>query len=174
MTLHTCKGLEYDSVYIIGLEDGLLPHASSMSDPEEYEEERRLCYVGITRAKKKLCISNARMRRIYGNTFNYPPSQFLMAIPSDVITNKSRIEVPSYKSSMPTEYGVDEILVQSSLNENQDISYAVGTKVLHPKFGAGIIIKRDGSEDDLKVDVFFKKSYGKKRIAINHAKLIII
>jgi DNA helicase-2/ATP-dependent DNA helicase PcrA len=174
MTLHTCKGLEYDSVYIIGLEDGLLPHASSMSDPEEYEEERRLCYVGITRAKKKLCVSNARMRRIYGSTFNYPPSQFLMAIPSDVITNKSRMEVPSYQRSMPTEYGANEIPAPSSVSENQEISYAVGTKVLHPKFGAGIIIKRDGSEDDLKVDIFFKKTYGKKRVAINHVKLIII
>ena len=174
MTLHTCKGLEYDSVYIIGLEDGLLPHASSMSDPEEYEEERRLCYVGITRAKKQLCVSNARMRRIYGSTFNYPPSQFLMAIPSDVITYKSRMEVPSDERSMSTRYEAHQIPVLSSGSENQDISYAVGTKVLHPKFGAGIIIKRDGSEDDLKVDVFFKKTYGKKRIAINHAKLIII
>jgi DNA helicase-2/ATP-dependent DNA helicase PcrA len=174
MTLHTCKGLEYDSVYIIGLEDGLLPHASSMSDPEEYEEERRLCYVGITRAKKKLCVSNARMRRIYGSSFNYPPSQFLMAIPSDVITNKSRMEESSYQKSMETKYGVNEIPATTFVNENQEVSYAIGTKVLHPKFGAGIIIKRDGSEDDLKVDIFFKKAYGKKRIAINHAKLIII
>jgi DNA helicase-2/ATP-dependent DNA helicase PcrA len=114
------------------------------------------------------------MRRIYGSTFNYPPSQFLMAIPSDVITNKSRMEVPSYQRSMPTEYGANEIPAPSSVSENQETSYAVGTKVLHPKFGAGIIIKRDGSEDDLKVDIFFKKTYGKKRIAINHAKLIII
>tara|TARA_B100000929_G_scaffold253033_1_gene213704 strand:- start:110 stop:1240 length:1131 start_codon:yes stop_codon:yes gene_type:complete len=174
MTLHTCKGLEYDSVYIIGLEDGLLPHASSMSDPEEYEEERRLCYVGITRAKKKLCVSNARMRRIYGSSFNYPPSQFLMAIPSDVITNKSRMEESSYQKSMETKYGVNEIPATTFVNENQEVSYAIGTKVLHPKFGAGIIIKRDGSEDDLKVDIFFKKTYGKKRIAVNHAKLIII
>jgi len=174
MTLHTCKGLEYDSVYIIGLEDGLLPHASSMSDPEEYEEERRLCYVGITRAKKKLCVSNARMRRIYGSTFNYPPSQFLMAIPSDVITNKTRMEEPSYQKSMQTKYGANEIPATTFVNENQEVSYAIGTKVLHPKFGAGIIIKRDGSEDDLKVDIFFKKTYGKKRIAINHANLIII
>ena len=174
MTLHTCKGLEYDSVYIIGLEDGLLPHASSMSDPEEYEEERRLCYVGITRAKKQLCVSNARMRRIYGSTFNYPPSQFLIAIPSDVITSKSRMEVPSCQRSMPAKYGLNEIQSPSFVNENQGTPYSVGTKVLHPKFGKGIIIKREGSEDDLKVDIFFKKTYGKKRISINHAKLIIV
>ena len=75
---------------------------------------------------------------------------------------------------MPTEYGANEISASSSVSENQEISYAVGTKVLHPKFGAGIIIKRDGSEDDLKVDIFFKKTYGKKRISVNHAKLIIV
>jgi len=91
-----------------------------------------------------------------------------------VITNKSRMEVPSYQRSMSTGYEAHQIPSPSSASENQDISYAVGTKVLHPKFGAGIIIKRDGSEDDLKVDVFFKKAYGKKRIAINHARLIII
>ena len=105
------------------------------------EEERRLCYVGITRAKRQLCVSNARMRRIYGSTFNYPPSQFLMAIPSDVIINKSRMEMPSYQRSILDEYGTNEIPTSASVSENQDISYAVGTKVLHPKFGAGIIIK---------------------------------
>ena len=173
MTLHTCKGLEYDSVYILGLEDGLLPHASSMSDPEEYEEERRLCYVGITRAKKKLCVSNARIRRIYGSTFNYPPSQFLMAIPSDVMVNKSRIETPRYQRSIPV-VGIDEIPAPSFSREIKDTPYAIGAKVLHPKFGAGIIIKRDGSEDDLKVDIFFKKPHGKKRIAVNYVKLIML
>ncbi len=173
MTLHTCKGLEYDSVYILGLEDGLLPHASSMSDPEEYEEERRLCYVGITRAKKKLCVSNARIRRIYGSTFNYPPSQFLMAIPPDVMVNKSRIETPRYQKSIPV-VGVDGVPAPSFSSETTDTPYAIGAKVLHPKFGTGIIIKRDGSEDDLKVDIFFKKPHGKKRIAVKHVKLIVL
>ena len=75
---------------------------------------------------------------------------------------------------MPKEYGANKIPAPSFVSENKDASYSVGTKVLHPKFGAGIIIKREGSEDDLKVDIFFKKTFGKKRIAINHAKLIII
>jgi DNA helicase-2/ATP-dependent DNA helicase PcrA len=132
MTLHTCKGLEYDSVFIIGLEDGLLPHASSMSDPDEYEEERRLCYVGITRAKKKLFISNARMRRIYGSTFNYPPSQFLMAIPSDVMVNESRKESPRYQTSIGVGGMGHDIPEQSFSNEDSGGSYSVGTKVLHP------------------------------------------
>ena len=97
-----------------------------------------------------------------------------MSIPSDVITNKTRIEEPSYQKSMQGKYGTNEIPATTFVNESQEVSYAIGTKVLHPKFGAGIIIKRDGSEDDLKVDIFFKKTYGKKRIAINHVKLIII
>ena len=174
MTLHTCKGLEYDSVFIIGLEDGLLPHASSMSDPDEYEEERRLCYVGITRAKKKLFISNARIRRIYGSTFNYPPSQFLMAIPSNVLVNESRRESSAYPTSLSNremDYKIDE---PSYASKESEVKYSVGAKVLHPKFGTGIIIKREGSEDELKVDIFFKQPYGKKKIAVNHAKLIVI
>ncbi len=174
MTLHTCKGLEYDSVYMVGLEDGLLPHASSMSDPDEYEEERRLCYVGITRAKKKLFISNARMRRIYGSTFNYPASQFLMAIPSDVMVNESRTEVPRYQASTTVGSAYNEISAPSFSRESSDASYSVGTKILHPKFGAGIIIKREGREEDLKVDIFFNKPHGKKRIAVKHVKLIVI
>ena len=174
MTLHTCKGLEYTSVFIIGLEDGLLPHASSMSDPDEYEEERRLCYVGITRAKKKLFISNARMRRIYGSTFNYPPSQFLIAIPSDVMVNESRKESPRYQTSIGVGDMDHDIPEPSFPMQDSDASYSVGTKVLHPKFGVGIIIKREGGEDDLKVDIFFKQPHGKKRIAVNHAKLIVI
>jgi len=174
MTLHTCKGLEYDSVFIIGLEDGLLPHASSMSDPDEYEEERRLFYVGITRAREKLFISNARIRRIYGSTFNYPPSQFMMAIPSNVMVDESREKSSRYETPM----GVRDISYAAPAPtlsmENSNSSYPIGAKVLHPKFGLGIVIKREGGEDDLKVDIFFKQPYGKKRIAVNHTKLIIM
>ncbi|MDP7109249.1 MAG: UvrD-helicase domain-containing protein [Nitrospinaceae bacterium] len=174
MTLHTCKGLEYESVFIIGMEDGLLPHASSMSDPDEYEEERRLCYVGITRARKKLFISNARRRRIYGSTFNYPPSQFLISIPSDVLINESHPETPRYRATQAVKEPYGENPATAFSGSGQGGEYVVGTKVLHPKFGSGVVIKREGSEDDLKVDIFFKQPHGKKRIAVNHAKLIVI
>jgi DNA helicase-2/ATP-dependent DNA helicase PcrA len=96
-----------------------------------------------------------------------------MAIPSDVIVNKSRIETPRYQRSIPV-VGIDEIPAPSFSREIKDTPYAIGAKVLHPKFGAGIIIKRDGSEDDLKVDIFFKKPHGKKRIAVNYVKLIML
>ena len=97
-----------------------------------------------------------------------------MAIPSDVLVNKSRMGEAPYQTPMSVEHEVDQIPIPSFSSENPDTSYAVGTKVLHPKFGAGIIIKRKGSEDDLKVDIFFKKPYGKKHIAINNVKLLVI
>jgi DNA helicase-2/ATP-dependent DNA helicase PcrA len=156
------------------MEDGLLPHASSMSDNAEYEEERRLCYVGFTRARKRLFLSNARSRRIYGSVFNYPPSEFLLSIPPDILQKEEgqaeRFQtsggIRSYAVSSPTPKAIQ---VNSSAGE-----YAVGKKVLHSKFGAGVIINRAGSEDDLRVEIFFKKPYGKKKLAVNHANLITL
>jgi DNA helicase-2/ATP-dependent DNA helicase PcrA len=174
MTLHTCKGLEFDCVFIVGMEDGLLPHASSMSDPAEYEEERRLCYVGFTRARKQLFLSNARSRRVFGNVYNYPPSEFLLSIPQDILQKEegqaARFQssggMRSYAVSTPTP---KEIQVGSGGGD-----YAVGKKVLHAKFGAGVIINQTGNEDDLRVEIFFKKPYGKKKLAVNHANLITL
>ncbi len=174
MTLHTCKGLEFDCVFIIGMEDGLLPHSSSMSDNAEYEEERRLCYVGFTRARKRLFLSNARSRRIYGSVFNYPPSEFLLSIPKDVLQKE---EGPQ-QERFTTSGGIRSYAVSSAPSEVQVESsgdeYAVGKKVLHPKFGAGVIINRAGNDEDLKVEIFFKKPYGKKKLAVNHANLITL
>jgi DNA helicase-2/ATP-dependent DNA helicase PcrA len=96
-----------------------------------------------------------------------------MAIPPDVMVNKSRIETPRYQKSIPV-VGVDGVPAPSFSSETTDTPYAIGAKVLHPKFGTGIIIKRDGSEDDIKVDIFFKKPHGKKRIAVKHVKLIVL
>jgi DNA helicase-2/ATP-dependent DNA helicase PcrA len=96
-----------------------------------------------------------------------------MAIPPDVMVNKSRIETPRYQKSIPV-VGVDEVPVPSFSRETTDTPYAIGAKALHPKFGTGIIIKRDGSEGDLKLDIFFKKPHGKKRIAVNYVKLIML
>ncbi len=170
MTLHTCKGLEFDAVFIIGLEDGLLPHSSSMSDPAEYEEERRLCYVGFTRAKKMLFVSNARRRKIYGSTFNYPPSQFLLAVPSDIMESERSPENDGYASSSYPSYGIrSEPKMASAKSKSQ---YSIGAKVIHPTFGKGVVINRTGNEDDLKLEIFFKQPHGKKKLAVNHAKLI--
>ena len=169
MTLHTCKGLEFSAVFVVGMENGLLPHASSMSDSAEYEEERRLCYVGFTRAKKRLFISYARRRRIYGSNFNYPPSEFINSIPEEVLVRESG----EYKEESSESFlGSTNLLF--SVEKESTQNYPIGTKVLHPKFGSGIVINRSGEEEDLKLEVFFKGPHGKKKLAANLANLIIL
>ena len=171
MTLHTCKGLEFSAVFVVGMENGLLPHASSMSDSAEYEEERRLCYVGFTRAKKKLFVSHARRRRIYGNTFNYPPSEFLNSIPAEVMVRESGFQ--EYQVETSIQYSGSSSS-SFAVEKESSVSFSIGTKVLHPKFGAGIVINRSGEEEDLKLEVFFKSPHGKKKLAANLANLIIL
>ncbi|MFQ5450274.1 MAG: ATP-dependent helicase [Nitrospinaceae bacterium] len=174
MTLHTCKGLEFQAVFIIGMEQGLLPHNSSMSDNAEYEEERRLCYVGFTRAKKMLFVSNARRRRIYGSTFNYRPSEFLNSIPEKILVRESCADGnPFPPSETAPSYAIrSRPEPEISLTEEYGENYSVGSRVLHPIFGKGVVIRKTGNEDDLKVEIFFKPPHGKKKIAVNHAKLI--
>ena len=169
MTLHTCKGLEFSSVFVVGMEDGLLPHASSMSDPEEYEEERRLCYVGFTRARKKLFVTHARQRRIFGNIFNYPPSDFLLSIPDEVMIRESS----TLSNETVPPFG-DRLEQAFPYQEKSEGTYSIGTKVLHAKFGSGIVLNLSGSEEDLKLEVFFKAPHGKKKLSASHAKLIVL
>ena len=174
MTLHTCKGLEFEAVFVIGVENGLLPHASSLSDMNQYEEERRLCYVGFTRAKKKLMISNARRRRIYGSTCSYQPSDFLTSIPDEILVRETSPEIDlggSRSHSFSRQGRADAPLKLAEAPA--DGEYVVGTKVLHPKFGSGVVLNKAGKEEDLKVEVYFKKA-GKKKLSVNHAKLIVI
>ena len=171
MTLHTCKGLEFSAVFVVGMENGLLPHASSMSDSAEYEEERRLCYVGFTRAKKRLFVSHARRRRIYGNTFNYPPSEFLHSIPEEVMVRESGFQEYQMETSIQYSGSSNSSF---AVEKESSASFSIGTKVLHPKFGAGIVINRSGEEEDLKLEVFFKSPHGKKKLAANLANLIIL
>ncbi|QPJ64098.1 MAG: UvrD-helicase domain-containing protein [Candidatus Nitrohelix vancouverensis] len=174
MTLHACKGLEFRAVFIVGMERGLLPHASSMGENAEYEEERRLCYVGFTRAREKLFLTNARQRRIYGSTFNYQPSEFLDSVPAEALHiepsafQERKETVRSYEESIPAPS------YRPSVKSSGGEDYAVGTRVLHSKFGPGVVIRREGNEDDLKVDVFFKPPHGKKRLAVKVAKLIVL
>ena len=171
MTLHSCKGLEFSAVFLVGMENGLLPHASSMSNPPEYEEERRLCYVGFTRAKKRLFVSHARRRRVYGNTFNYLPSDFLNSIPDEVMAREAGVRdyqpgtSPQFSHSSNTSF-----LVKTE----SKTEFAIGTKVLHPKFGSGIVINRAGEEEDLKLEIFFKGPHGKKKLVAKLANLITL
>jgi len=151
MTLHAAKGLEFPYVFIVGIEEGLLPHSRSMLSPDELEEERRLMYVGITRAKKRVHLSYAYVRNIYGSLQSYPPSRFLNDLPEELIE----------KATDDLELSDDEV---SQALEYQELW--PGDKIRHPKFGEGIVTN---AEDDYAEIAFAGK--GVKRIALAFSQL---
>jgi DNA helicase-2/ATP-dependent DNA helicase PcrA len=120
MTIHSAKGLEFTVVFLVGLEQGLFPHNRSLKDPVQLEEERRLCYVGITRAKEQLFLSYTRERSLWGTTETAQPSQFLDELPPELITGR---EVSTAKVSSNQHKG----------------NWQIGDRVLHPSFGEGVI-----------------------------------
>jgi DNA helicase II / ATP-dependent DNA helicase PcrA len=175
MTLHTCKGLEFEFVFIVGMENRILPHVNSMGSSEEYEEERRLCYVGFTRARKKLWLSNAKKRRLFGGISSNQPSEFIDSIPYDLI--KKIPGLASAGSSWNTFEGSTQTQSPQftpSISKNSNKPYPIGSKVIHPKFGPGVIIKREGNEDNLNVVIFFSNGSGKKTLSVKHANLIVV
>ncbi|MGA1823259.1 MAG: ATP-dependent helicase [bacterium] len=158
MTLHSAKGLEFPVVFIAGMEEGLFPHRLSTYSTSELEEERRLCYVGMTRAKKKLYLSWAGKRNIFGSIQNNIESRFLNEIPTHYIAFVQEADP-----------------IQPKPAENEKISsevYPIGSIVHHSKFGRGIIRKKDGRGDKIKLIIDFRGDY--KRLMAKYAKLQII
>jgi DNA helicase II / ATP-dependent DNA helicase PcrA len=157
MTMHSAKGLEFPVVFIAGMEEGLFPHSMSSDDPQGLEEERRLCYVGMTRAMQQLYLSHAESRRIHGSE-NYPvPSRFLREIPAELVEEvRSRPQV-----SRPYQPA------GGSLNESQ---YQLGQRVTHAKFGDGVILNAEGSGAAARVQVNFD-AVGPKWLVVNYANL---
>ncbi|MDJ0578211.1 MAG: DNA helicase PcrA [Xenococcaceae cyanobacterium MO_234.B1] len=129
MTLHSAKGLEFPIVFLVGVEQGLLPHNRTINDPLQLEEERRLCYVGITRAQEQLFLTYTRERRLWGYREPAVASQFLGELPEDLIS--SNIPYTSYSRRR------DEVLESPSYNNNNNIDWAVGDRVFHKEFGEG-------------------------------------
>ncbi len=191
LTLHAAKGLEYGVVFIVGLDDGLLPHSRTFTEPEEMEEERRLFYVGITRAKNQLYLLRATERRRYGSTDWMLPSRFLDDIPSELMMGKSRIGGSVSRSSArpqarwtssssarkstspqrPQPKPFDK--VQGKPAPVKESTYRMGTKIRHPEFGEGIILNsRTDGEDEIVTIVF--ESVGIKRLAVSLAKLEVL
>ncbi|KQB83521.1 UvrD-helicase domain-containing protein [Corynebacterium oculi] len=127
MTLHTAKGLEFPAVFLIGWEDGQFPHLRALGDPRELAEERRLAYVGITRARERLYLTRATLRSAWGNPINNPPSRFLQEIPSDLI-----------------EWRGGEKKAPPQRKKNTSLSLVVGDRVNHAKYGLGTVIAADG------------------------------
>jgi DNA helicase II / ATP-dependent DNA helicase PcrA len=174
MTLHSAKGLEFPVVFIVGMEEGVFPHSRSLLEEAEIEEERRLCYVGMTRAKQRLYLTSAGCRRLYG-TENYNlPSRFLEEIPEGSLEILERRE-----TAMPLR---DSVRVSRAAEEDRMPSYEdfsdepeweclrPGFRVRHPEFGVGTILERTGKGEEMKVMVAFSRG-GKKKLAVKYANL---
>jgi DNA helicase-2/ATP-dependent DNA helicase PcrA len=160
MTLHTSKGLEYPAVFITGMEEGLIPHNRSQDDDREIEEERRLCYVGMTRARRLLYLTNALSRELYGNRQDATPSRFLREIDPAVLHRIEPERQPQagmlrQPSREPYVDYSDSQLPESDAPVTE--ACAVGAKVLHATFGRGVIKRREGRGDAAKVWVAFER-----------------
>jgi DNA helicase-2/ATP-dependent DNA helicase PcrA len=164
MTIHSAKGLEFPVVFLVGLEDGLLPHSRSLVEREELEEERRLMYVAITRAKDKLYLLRARSRTIYGETSGTVPSQFLVDIPPNLIEPEERTQ----RRLTPTTSELSYTPIQVEEYPDDAVQLFEGDKVLHNTFGEGVVVALQGGV----VTVNFKDNkYGVKKLAISIAPL---
>jgi DNA helicase-2/ATP-dependent DNA helicase PcrA len=175
MTMHNAKGLEYPIVFITGMEEGLFPHNNSMEEDKDVQEERRLCYVGMTRAMDILYLTGAACRYVYGTPQWRAPSRFLSEIPKDLIqvTGKAASIVATqgglYEVADAKKKEFDE-LRDPEWDEEAVIPFALGDTVKHKTFGLGMVIALMGSGEDLKVTVSFP-NYGKKMLLAKLAKL---
>lgn len=158
MTLHSAKGLEFKVVFILGMEEGIFPHSRSFESLSELEEERRLCYVGITRAKNKLYLLSAAKRTLYGSTNSTIESRFIKEIDSNVI-NKTNMSSPKKEDK--------KIQMNTMYNDNNSIDINKGDIVKHTIFGEGIVISIDAGL----ATIAFKYGIGVKTIAVNHKYL---
>jgi ATP-dependent DNA helicase UvrD/PcrA len=161
ITLHQSKGLEFPAVFIVGLEEGILPHRKSFDAPEEMEEERRLCYVGITRAKKRLYLLRSYRRSLFGGTTANPPSRFLQDISPHLINPRGLWEESSTPVASP-DFNRD---YQPSPRPLSTLMLKVGDHVLHSKFGAGIVMNCNPTKDDQELTVAFEGVGVKKLLA---------
>ncbi len=159
MTLHCAKGLEFPMVFIAGVEEGLFPHSMSADDPERLEEERRLCYVGMTRAMQQLYLCHAESRRLHGSE-NYPfPSRFLREIPAELIE-----EVRGGGISRP---GAAPMTGASGPAAG---GFQLGQRVSHPKFGVGTVLNSEGKGASARIQVNFE-AVGPKWLVLAYARL---
>ena len=162
MTLHSAKGLEFPAVFLTGMEEGVFPHSRSMDDTEELEEERRLCYVGITRAEQRLWLSYALHRRIQGYGLG-EPSRFLLEIPTEqlVLLNASRSEPSAGRATAA---------VPTPAVDDDDLPFRVGAKLRHARWGEGLLVGIQREGNDVIATVHFA-SVGRKRLSLEYAHL---
>ena len=164
MTMHSAKGLEFPLVFMSGMEDGLFPHQRSISDPGGLEEERRLCYVGITRAMQTLYITYAEQRRLHGMDSFSQPSRFVSEIPDDYVEEvRPRVQVSRPMHSSPRQRS-------ASMAPGNDIGVRLGQRVHHKKFGDGVILNCEGQGAHARVEVNFETA-GTKWLVLSYANL---
>lgn len=158
MTLHAAKGLEFPVVFLGGLEEGLFPHSRTLMNPEEIEEERRLAYVGITRAEKELYISNATTRTVFGRTSSYLPSRFIDEIPAELVDSlRAKRRIPDdIKPTVPRHMSVASRPVTKPIIRNEVIAdWKVGDTAIHSKWGNGKVVNVSGEGAGMKLTIEF-------------------
>jgi DNA helicase-2/ATP-dependent DNA helicase PcrA len=181
MTLHSAKGLEFPTVFVVGLEEGLFPSERSAFDLEKLPEERRLCYVGITRAMQRLYLSHAESRRIYGRTEYRAPSRFLGEIPATLVEEvRPRLSVsrPLYDPDGARHPGHRRHASKATPDQSaphrpatgEDTPIRLGARVRHPKFGEGVVIRYEGNGANQQIQVNFEQA-GQKWLMYAYAKL---
>jgi len=173
MTLHNSKGLEFPAVFIIGVEEGLFPHERSLDHPEAIEEERRLCYVGFTRARQRLYLVHALRRHLFGRVQENLPSRFLAEIPESLLRREGET-LPGSSGEPTVDYSYSQLsepprtvrrTAQVRSSAINDCGFAVGQRVVHAEFGPGIVRAVEGNGDRTKLTVRFERSGIKKLIA---------
>jgi DNA helicase-2/ATP-dependent DNA helicase PcrA len=178
LTLHAAKGLEFGAVFLIGLDDGILPHSRSFDEPEQMEEERRLFYVGITRAKDKLYLIRSIQRGGRGSFEETYPSRFMDDIPANLLAGRTRTGRAVSSSPFSTTRGSSSESKWALHNKPTtasviEIKFRAGTRIKHPSWGEGIVLDSKIQDDDEIVDVVFE-SVGIKRLSASLANLKIL
>ena len=163
MTLHSAKGLEFPIVFMAGMEQGLFPHQRSAEDAVRMEEERRLCYVGITRAENRLYMTMAEQRRLHGRDQYNPPSKFVTELPAELLEEirpRMQVSMPVYRPEKSYAY----------MEEDHDTGLSIGQSVKHGKFGVGIVLDQEGRGKQARVQVNFEDA-GSKWLVLAYANL---
>jgi DNA helicase-2/ATP-dependent DNA helicase PcrA len=173
MTLHSAKGLEFPIVFMVGMEQGVFPHFQSMEDEEEIEEERRLCYVGMTRAREKLYMSYAYQRTLFGRTQCNAVSEFMDEIPKNCIEGMEKKTVPRREKIVSVERSVNvmppQVKREGSPSGNTNEA-RMGRKINHKKWGRGIIVAVQKKEDDYEITIAFDRQ-GIKKLSARYAPI---
>ena len=186
MTLHTAKGLEFPGVFVAGMEEDLLPHYRAQGEPAEMEEERRLCYVGMTRAKERLFFTMARRRRLFGQYDNTSPSRFFTELPRENVQlhEDTAYPIPGITDPLSTismlsgpiptaeKVAIGDFTFVPELVEGED-TLQPGMQVRHPMFGTGQVMVVEGSGPDARITVYFPRG-GKKKLIAKYANLEVV